>query len=640
MGSKGREAGITARSLIIGLILIPVNCYWIVMAETVWYSGWMTCVSLFFNTIFFLFLLVMVNLLLIRYLPKYALTQGELIVIYIMQVVASSLAGRDMMQNLARILVDGIWFATPENEWKELFWSHLPRWLIVQDAKTLDHFFGGESSPYISSHLRHWATPITAWFVFILAVTFVMLCINTIVRKQWTEQEKLSYPIIRLPLEMTGEPSRFFRNRMMWIGFGIAAGIDILNGLHFLYPAIPGINVKLHDISRFFQNRPWSAMGRTRISFYPFTIGLAFFLPLDLSVSCWFFYLFRKAERIIGDVAGWQSLPRFPYFNEQASGAWLGLCVLALWITKGHLKLVGKRVLGLAATSIDDSNEPMTYRTAVLGMVGAGIFLLLFCQWAGMSIWTITLYFAIYYALGLAITRVRAELGPPTQEIFFVNPQQIMIGLTGTRRLGTANLTVMSVLYWLNRCNRSHPMPNQLEAFKLAERTHISNRRVASVIIFATAVGTLATFWALLAIFYKYGGIARAYRGAAGREIFTRLEGWLQYPTGVDVPGITFMGIGFAFTILLMIMRLRFIWWPFHPAGYALATSFAVDYYWFPVLISGVIKWVIIKHGGIKSYRQFAPLFLGLILGEYVVGCIWSIIEIFASTPMYKVWVF
>jgi len=32
-----------------------------------------------------------------------------------------------------------------------------------------------------------------------------------------------------------------FRNKLLWIGFAIAAGIDILNGLNYIYPAIPRI---------------------------------------------------------------------------------------------------------------------------------------------------------------------------------------------------------------------------------------------------------------------------------------------------------------------------------------------------------------------------------------------------------------
>ena len=66
-----------------------------------------------------------------------------------------------------------------------------------------------------------------------------MVCINVIVRKPWTEQEKLAYPIIQLPFRMTSEG--FFRNKHLWLAFTLTATFDIVNGLHLLFPSIPSI---------------------------------------------------------------------------------------------------------------------------------------------------------------------------------------------------------------------------------------------------------------------------------------------------------------------------------------------------------------------------------------------------------------
>ena len=42
-----------------------------------------------------------------------------------------------MMQILITILGHPFRFATPENQWRELFWKELPPWLTVQDEKAL-----------------------------------------------------------------------------------------------------------------------------------------------------------------------------------------------------------------------------------------------------------------------------------------------------------------------------------------------------------------------------------------------------------------------------------------------------------------------------------------------------------------------
>lgn len=430
----------------------------------------------------------------------------------------------------------------------------------------------------------------------------------------------------------------FFSNRLMWIGFAVAGGIDIINGLHVLYPAIPGIPMKFYNINRFFTEKPWNAIGWTQASFYPFIIGLTFFVPLDLSFSAWFFYLFGKAERVLGSIMGWRALPAFPYLNEQGEGAWVALGILALWGSKNHLKQVFLKIF-TKRSKFDDSDEPLSYRTAAIGIVIGMTFLILLLKKASMSIGIIALYFALYFAISIAITRVRAVLGPPVHEVIFMHPQRMMVATLGTRTLGSANLTILSFFYAFNRCNRAHPMPNQLEAFKIAERTEINNKKMISALIFALAFSILISFWVYLDIMYKYGAAAQC-RGwilGIGRESFGHLESWLRYPRSIDYSALSFMGFGAAFTVFLMLMRRRFLWWPFHPAGYALG-PIGLGWFWCAILAGWAIKWIILKHGGLKAYRKAVPFFGGLILGEYVVGCIWSVIGVVFGIPVYSVW--
>jgi len=76
--------GVTLRALVIGLILIPPNCYWVVQSEAVWGTTYLTIVSLFFNVIFTLLVLVGFNALCKQFAPRAALKQGELLTIYVM----------------------------------------------------------------------------------------------------------------------------------------------------------------------------------------------------------------------------------------------------------------------------------------------------------------------------------------------------------------------------------------------------------------------------------------------------------------------------------------------------------------------------------------------------------------------------
>ena len=461
---------------------------------------------------------------------------------------------------------------------------------------------------------------------------FLMVCIDSLVRKQWTENEKLSYPIIQLPLGLTigGGTSGVLKNRVMWVGFMIASVIDILNGCNFLFPSIPSLGGKLYDLRPLFLSPPLTAIGWTPIAVFPFAVGLAFFIPLDLSFSCWFFYLFWKTERVIASALGVKSIPGLPFVDEQSFGAYIGLFVIAIVGSRQHLGKVIVKILD-NNSEIDDSNEPLSYRVTVVVMIGCIICMIIFCRVSGMSLWVILLFFIIYYAISTAVTRMRAELGSPVHDLHFIGPDEMMPKMFGTRLLGAPNLTMLAYLFFCNRAYRGHPMPHQLEGFKLAERTNMNNQELLVAMLIAIIVGTLSSFWAYYHISYVEGA-----RDWFAWHPFNRLQGWLILPRSSNYPAVISMFVGFLITFFLMIMRMRIFWWPFHPAGFAISSSWSMNVFWFSILVSFVIKWIILKYGGMGIHRKMIPFFLGLILGEFIIGSVWSLIGVTTNLPMYR----
>jgi len=59
---------------------------------------------------------------------------------------------------------------------------------------------------------------------------------------------------------------------------------------------------------------------------------------------------------------------------------------------------------------------------------------------------------------------------------------------------------------------------------------------------------------------------------------------------------------------------------------------------WFVFFIAWAIKISILRYGGLRAYRRATPFFLGLILGEFTVGSIWTIIGIIFDIPSYAFW--
>ena len=633
------QSGLTLKSFVIAFLLIPITVAWIIQLEVVRHT-FPTLVHPLSHVIFTLFWLVLIGWIFGKISPKLGLSQQELLTIYFMLCIVSTLCSYDCMEIFVPIMAHAFRFASPENEWRQLFWRQLPEWLTIHDEKAVTALYEGGSSLYVERHLKAWLGPAVAWMAFIFAWMVVMLCINALLRIQWIERERLTYPLTQLPLEMTNPRLGFFRNRLMWFGFGIAALISIVNLLHSINPIVPYIPVKRQSISHYFTTRPWNGMGGVQVAFYPFAIGIGFLIPLDLLFSCWAFFWIYKIELMVGSIMGWRGLPRFPYPAEQAFGVYMGLLGFVLWTGRSHIKGLVRHLFRSRASpsQLDDSGEPMPFRLAFAGILIGLIFLMAFSSKAGMSLWVIPIFFAIYFLLSVMVTRLRAELGFLVHGLKYISPHNMIVVGVGTWRLNTNTLTVFSLYMFFNRANWANPMPEQLEALKISERRHINPRHTAVAILLATVIGSGVTFWFLLDIYYRHGAESGYFDPAVlgfGRDVYVQLENWLNSPKEPDRPALAFMGGGLVFTVLLMLLRSRFLWWPLHPLGYATAQSWGMGNLWCCLFVAWACKAVILRYSGLNAYRRAIPFFLGLALGDYILGSLWSILDIPTTISLY-----
>jgi hypothetical protein len=184
-------------------------------------------------------------------------------------------------------------------------------------------------------------------------------------------------------------------------------------------------------------------------------------------------------------------------------------------------------------------------------------------------------------------------------------------------------------------------MPAQLESFKMAENGRIHLNRLILLTIAASLVSIAATYWASLQVTYQAGGRAQSlgFKWWVGEESFSRLVNYLQQKEPPNATRIFYMGAGSAVVVALSVLRAKFLWWPFHPAGYALAVSYALDYFWFAFFIAWVLKALLIRYGGMKTHNQLIPFFLGLILGDFTIGSIWAIVGPVLGVQTYKIYI-
>ncbi len=634
------------RGVILGLVLIPLNVFWVTymeMAGTSVHGGstagpYPTTFSLFANVICLLLALMLLNVFLQRRAPRWALSRPDLVTAYAMLVLSTAVASVDFMDVLVPMLGHPTRFATPENQWATKMHPLLPRWWGVWNAEVLNGWYEGASTPYTWRVLRAWGPAIGVWTAFIAVMLFTMLCLASLVRRSWMEHERLSYPIASVPLHLTDRNAAVFRSRALWIGFGITAAINLVNGINVLVPSFPRIYVRLTDLSPFFPFPPWNAIGWTPISFYPFAIGLGYLLPVDLLFSSWFFYFFYKAERVLSRALGWmQPGTGFPYVEQQCFGAYVVVALMALWGSRRYLGAVVAGVLG-GKPMPGEEREPLRYRWALGGALGGYLLLSLFFVAGGLSPWLALAGFGIYFLVAFGITRMRAELGPPAHDLHNGGPDYILVGALGTQLIGSKNLAVLNYFWWFNRAYRSLPMPNQLEAFYIAGRMGYRPGKLVLPLMLAGVLGALCSFWAYLHFGYTLGARAQmaGHVVGFGWEAFGRLDSWLSTPTPANLPAARAIGFGAGLSLLLYWLRLRLAWWPFHPLGLALAGSWSMNTVWLPMLLAWVAKLLVLRYGGLRLHRRTLPFFLGLILGDFTVGCGWAVAGWAFQIPYYS----
>jgi hypothetical protein len=329
--------------------------------------------------------------------------------------------------------------------------------------------------------------------------------------------------------------------------------------------------------------------------------------------------------------------------EPQSFGAYIGLAVFALWTSRSHFVRIWN---GLFERQIDlgDAEEPLTYRRAAVGFAGGSLALFAFCRVAGMTPLVIAAFFFLYFLLAIAITRMRAELGPPAHDLSDSGPDSILTAAMNSSRFEKGDLTMFSMFHGFNRAYRSHPMPIQLEGFKIAERTGGNYRRLFWAMLLAMGFGALCGFWADLDQSYRYGASVKIappnVQLIFGSEAWNRMDSWINAPTLPQIQSNTRVAIlvGLLVTLLLNTLRVRLSWFPFHPVGYAISGSWSLGLLWLPLLIAWIVKVSLLRYGGLRAYRQALPFFLGLILGECVLGSLWALAGIALGVPTYAFW--
>ncbi len=624
--------------MLLALLLAPITAYW--SADQV-----MDVIfSLMIPPVVVTLVVAVVNLMVRRISPRLALTEGELIIVYGMHAVLGAICA-EWTNVINPTIHSYALYASSESRFRELINPHAIKWLFIpveNAAKYEDYRNGGYPFGYFLSHLNLWWTYILSWTLLFSLVCFAMLCINSLMRDEWTNREKLAFPIIQLPMAIVQSgagKSQVWKSKFLWIPFLIMFGVDMLNGFHFIYPSLPLINVRfLAALNDFTPTAPLNAIGWTPIGIFPYMAVIGFFMPTDLLFSCIFFFFFRKFEQVFtyslgytesaGVFGGGGLVPAPPYFSEQSWGAFLALFVTAMWVARNYLKEVWRQILH--GHPKGDSGVP--HRFAFLGLLGSVGALMVLSVYVGIPLWMTAASVILFLMFSAALTRMRAQIGAPSHEMAFMGPNQLLVDFVGTQGLPQAGVSrLVTTFFFMNRIHRTHPMPHQLEAMKMGDTGKMNQRALFVAITVATVIGCILGHLMYIWKGYHYA----AERG--GGETAGVVDTLVNKHQPSNPIAILFVVLGFLFVLSLDFIRFRIPAFPLHPAGYALAMNFGLDYFWFGLLIVYVIKVFVERYYGLKGYTKLHEVALGIMLAEFCAEAVWSAYSIWTHTATYSI---
>lgn len=639
-GESPRYARVTSRSVLLGLFgaicvtALQVASKVIPRRTVLPFQSAMTLLS---GAVFWLFLLSVLNAALRRWRPRSALRPAEFALIYGITTVAAAIAAQDEVMQVFPMFVYP--FRATQNDLMGPFRQFIPAWLVPQNPAIVEPYYIGGTTFWTAERIFAWAIPICSWMLWLGVLGATMWAWNVILRRRWMDNDRLAFPCLQLPLEMCREAGfgGATTGRLFWGGFVVAVVLECLEQAHNRFPAVPSLPLNF-PASPLLEAAPppWNALAPMNLTWSTLHLGVCYFVPQDILFSGWFFYLFRKLLEVFGYSMGWRELgwdaAGFPYTRVQAAGAWIALFFLLVWTERHHLARVMTAAFSFrraSSVSQNDADEPGSYRWAGRMLVFGTVFLIAWSVLSGMSLSLALLFYAFFWMLNVTMTRLYAQVGPPILELYFLDPQKTLTTVLGTSWQSPQSLTMFSLMYWINRTDRGHPMAHQLSAFRIGKATNAPPRAMGKWVLLAFLVGCLTCLLVHLHWAYRVGEdqyVEGGWREAFAPLAVSRINDWVKTPKGPQWTEVGFMGVGALTTLILAAASYAYIGFPFHPIGFALAMCFTLEYNWPAFLGMWIFKGLILRYGGRRLYQRLVPVFLGLTLGGIVAPVCWGFV--------------
>jgi hypothetical protein len=586
-----------------------------------------------------------VNGLLLLLRRRWGLTRQEILTVYCLVAATAAIGTVGYATFLTVMVTASQYFATPENRWDVFIRPHFPAWLQLNDPQAIRSLWeslpAGQPVPW-----RAWRMPVLAWGVVACCLHAGSFALLSLVRRDWIESQRLTFPLAQIPLEVVGSGeaprSHLLRRRLFWAGFGLAFGYGLLGLLHSFYPAVP-YGAMEWPLGRAFDRNvmPWGVANGVTFNLSFAGIGIMCLLPVEVSLSLWLFHVWYYCELIVlaalgftGSSGGRYAFDPGTFFGYQTGGALVGFGVLVLYQSR--------RAIAAAVRSWwrpqyreRDPLDLLAPRYALVVLVLSLVGLSAFARAAGAQPGRLLALLFLYYTTALSLTRVIAAAGTNHVEC---GPQirYLLDHGFGTAGAAPATFIVLNQMdaMWMTEFKVAfmHYAANDMKVF------HSARVRGTSVVLALAAAVVLATFLS------PWGRIYSGYHvgiGSLGQWVYDSVPRWefgdmvdqLQNPQRPDPMAIIAMLSGGAVVAGLSALQMQLAWWRLSPVGFLLQGGWGINaVIWANALVGWVAVNVIYRTGGLRLYQQLRPSFFGLFLGAMTSALLSSAVRLMVGT--------
>ncbi len=633
-----REIAPTVRILIISFVLVVAitvaGCFSAFLRYDLIGTGHLPRCALFP-----LLILSVVNLVWRRLGGQPLLSRSELLFLYVAVLVMTGIPGQQYADYLYLGLIAPIYYSNPRNlpsliQNPDLDWLPLiPDWMVPskdpRDGVIMWVIEG--TPPEAKIPWQPWVVPLIFWTLFYCALFFGKIAVAYVLRPQWATRERLTFPLCQVPREVADDQSvgRLLKSPLMWLGFSIPTFIYTLRAVHIYFPYLPTIDL-YKNWGVLFLNRPWDQLNFVPFNIYFDMTGFAYLINTDVGFSFWFFYAVRRIIMVFRSALGLSEHVR-PLEN-QTIGGFIALSLFHTYVAREYLKSVLLPQRGRTETLTDSDRRSL--RSSLYFFFICVIGLLLWSSSAGLSLRWSVLLFLLHFIWRILLARMVAEAG--LFVYWLPNNEYLLLSLFGRDPIGQKNIVALHMIGSKLTDSATCVLPQALQGFKIAQDESLSAKHCYFLLITSVLASILTCHPTALHVLYatsvpKMGWWMRGYPQGMAESLRSYLTQDYKIKSGDYLSLIA----GAAVTAGLSWLRWQFFWWPFHPMGYAAVIGtyqWAAERYMFSIFLGWLLKSLVLRLGGIRSWQVIRPFAMGLILGNTCVLFILLIIHFFYPT--------